>query len=542
MSVETTSSSPPVKKRTFLRRRLPFVILGFALLAGLTVWFWPGESLEPAQRNFSLIMLTQLTVLLILLWLIGFSGFRWMVRLGILAMVIGLPLVAVRQVRFSGGMAPSFEFRWDPTHDDVLEAHRKGRDQPARPVEVKAVAGSSDYPEYRGPKRDGIVDSPRLDWSQERPRMLWRQPIGGGYASFAVVGNMAVTIEQRRDKEAVVAYHTDDGSELWVHDYPAHFKEVLGGPGPRATPTIVGGSVYSLGAAGHLVCLDAATGKPHWSVDILKDNSNVMWGMSGSPLVYDRVVVVNPGTQTAAAAGRAVVAYDRATGTEVWAAGNTRAGYASPMLASLHGKQQVLIFDGEEIAGYDASHGTKLWAWPWITQQGINVAQPLVLDGDRVFVSSSYGVGCAMLKVSENDGSKWAATPLWGDPPKKTMRCKLSSPVYYQGHIYGLSEEYLACIDAETGEQKWRGSVRYGHGQLLLANGRLVILSEAGKLLLVDASPRTDRSRRGAFQAIEGKTWNYPALADGRIYVRNHLEMAAYDLRVEERARELRQP
>jgi outer membrane protein assembly factor BamB len=538
MSAETTST-PPKKKRTFLRRRLPFVILGVALLAGLALWFWPGEALEPAQRNFGLIMLTQLTVLLMLLWLIGFSGLSWLWRLAILALVIGAPLAAVRQVRFTGGMAPSFEFRWEISHDDVLEAHRQRRDKPVHPVEGKVLAGANDFPEYRGRKRDAIVDSPPLarDWSDQPPKKLWRQPVGGGYASFAVAGNLAVTIEQRRDREAVVAYQTADGGELWVHDYPALFKEVLGGPGPRATPTIADGDVYSLGAAGHLVCLNAATGKLNWAVDILQNNDNVMWGMSGSPLVYDRFVVVNPGAQAPAAAGRAVIAYDRATGHEVWAAGSTRAGYASPMLAILHGTQQVLIFDGQEVAGYHAKEGTKLWSWPWITQQGINVAQPLVLDGDRVFISSSYGVGCAMLKISRDESGKWAATPLWGHSPKKTMRCKLSSPVYYQGHIYGLSEEFLACIDANTGEQKWKGN-RYGHGQLLLAGDQLVVLSEAGKLFLIEATP-TGENVRGSVQAIEGKTWNYHAVADGRVYVRNHLEMAAYDLRSQLDAREI---
>src|SRR5207253_1242770 len=148
--------------------------------------------------------------------------------------------------------------------------------------------------------------------------LLWRQPCGGGYAGFAVAGNLAVTIEQRRDQEAVVAYDTATGRERWAYAYPAQFTEQLGGPGPRATPTIAGRDVCSLGATGHLVCLDAATGQLKWAVDILTDNQNLTWGMSGSPLVYDNVVVVNPGAQTEAAKGRAVVAYHRATGKEIW--------------------------------------------------------------------------------------------------------------------------------------------------------------------------------------------------------------------------------
>ena len=163
---------------------------------------------------------------------------------------------------------------------------------------------------------------------------MWRQPVGGGYASFAVAGDLAVTIEQRRDQEAVVGYDVATGHERWTYSYPAHFVERLGGPGPRATPTIRDGDVYSLGATGVLACLKAATGELKWSVNILDGQPNVAWAMSGSPLVYDRFVVVNPGAQTAANQGKAVVAYDRETGKPVWRAGSARAGYSSPMLVT----------------------------------------------------------------------------------------------------------------------------------------------------------------------------------------------------------------
>src|SRR5262249_3781239 len=156
--------------------------------------------------------------------------------------------------------------------------------------------------------------------------------------------------------------------------------------------------------------------------NILEDNDNVAWGMSGSPLVFDNAVVVNPGTQRSSAEGRALVAYDRLTGTELWRSGNTRAGYSSPMLATLAGRRQIVLFDGEELGGYDAQSGTKLWRFPWVTQQGINVAQPLVLEGDRLFVSSGYGVGCALLQIGESSG-RWSARQIWHT---KNMRCKFT--------------------------------------------------------------------------------------------------------------------
>src|SRR5262249_7412171 len=153
-----------------------------------------------------------------------------------------------------------------------------------------------------------------------------------------------------------------------------------------------------------LTCLDVATGKPRWSVETLKDNANLKWGMSGSPLVYDGVVVVSPGVQQPGAPGGTLVAYDRATGQQVWAAGAAPAGYSSPMLATLAGRRQVLLFDGKGLAGYDAADGKELWRHPWETQEDINVAQPVVLEGDRVVVSSGYGVGSALLHVTQDAG------------------------------------------------------------------------------------------------------------------------------------------
>jgi len=173
--------------------------------------------------------------------------------------------------------------------------------------------------------------------------------VGGGYSGFAVEGNALVTLEQRRDQEVVVCYDTASGAERWTYAYSALFAETLGGNGPRATPTIAGDSIYSLGAKGKLVCLDLKSGALRWEADILKENKNILWGMSGSPLVYEDVVVVNPGAQTAESAGRELVAYDRKSGKEKWHGGTHQAGYSSPMLATLAGRRQIVLFDGEGI-------------------------------------------------------------------------------------------------------------------------------------------------------------------------------------------------
>jgi outer membrane protein assembly factor BamB len=528
------------KKRSLLRFWFPRIVLALWAIDLGVIAFWPSEGFEAGQRVMAVLGGTFLTFILLAIWLLIFSGYRWWWRFlllfGSVLLVVGAALATVREVHFKGDMAPILKFRWQPGQEDLearLEANRRQHGNTSELDQVELGLKPTDFPEYRGHKRDGIVQGPPLvrDWEKHPPREVWRQPSGGGYASFAVVGNAAITIEQRRDKEAVVCYDTGTGKERWVYEYPAFFKEVLGGNGPRATPTIAGNEVYSFGAAGNLVCLNAANGEFKWSVNILENNDNIMWGMSGSPLVYDNMVVVNPGAQRESAAGRALIAYDRADGKVVWSAGNAKAAYASPMLATLAGRKQILVFDAKGLAGFDAGKGAELWRFPWETYQDINVAQPIILDDDRVFISSGYGHGCALIKITEADG-KWSAQEVWSDHSKHALHCKFSNPVFYQGYLYGLDEKKLVCFDAKAGKEVWRSDRAhdYGHGQLLLSGDLLIILAESGKLVLVEATPE-GHHELGSIQVLEGdKTWNYPALADGKAYIRNAVEMACYDL------------
>ncbi len=523
MSFSEKSGSP--------RRRLwqPLAIVFLWAIAVAVFQFWPGW--DHHRRVMGTMAASFIGGLVLALWWLGFSGVRWGLRLGLPLALILLAIASIRDVQFTGDLRPLITFRWEGTADDVLEAHRRRQGDAGDLPEVDlTIDSSTNFPEYRGRRRDGVVEGPplRRDWEKHPPMPVWRQPVGGGYAAFAVAGNLAVTIEQRRDREAVVGYDTEQGRQRWIYDYPAQFVERLGGPGPRATPTIAGDEVYSLGATGRLVCLDARTGKLHWSTNILEGNDNIAWGMSGSPLVYDDVVVVNPGSQRDGTQGKAIVAYERATGKVKWTAGSGKAGYSSPMLATLAGKRQVLLLDGQGLSGYDADEGKELWRFPWPAYQDINVAQPVVLGGHRVFISTGYNVGCAMLYIKAADG-KWTVEQLWRN---KSMKCKFTSPVLYDRHLYGLDEGVLACVDAERGNLTWR-SGNYGHGQLLLAGDLLLILAESGELALVQAMPAEHR-QLGIIPALDessGKTWNNPAIAHGKIFLRNHREMACYDLR-----------
>jgi outer membrane protein assembly factor BamB len=235
--------------------------------------------------------------------------------------------------------------------------------------------------------------------------------------------------------------------------------------------------------------------------------------------------MVSPGAQTPAAQDKAVRAYDPATGKLIWASGSRKAGYSSPQLATIAGVRQIVLLDAEAVAGYDLKSGRELWSHPWPTHQDINVAQPLVFEDGRVFVSSGYGHGCAMLSVTlAND--VWNVQEKWAN---KKLRCKFSSPVASGDHIYGLDEAHLVCINAADGESRWKGN-RYGYGQTLLCGHWIVVGAETGRLALVEANPETFHEA-AIIDALPGsKNWNHLAIANGRAYLRNHFEMACLEL------------
>jgi outer membrane protein assembly factor BamB len=338
-----------------------------------------------------------------------------------------------------------------------------------------------------------------------------------------VVGGRAFAIEQRRREEVVAAYDVESGRELWTHGWSGAFVESMGGDGPRATPTYHDGRLYALGALGELRCLTAADGELVWRRNILGDAAarNLDWGMAASPLIVDDKVIVLPG----GGAGHSVAASDRLTGAPVWTALDDPQAYTSPMIAILGGIRQLLVVSARRVMGLTVAEGRLLWDYPWMTEYGINVAQPLLLGDDRVFISAGYGHGAAVFEVVRR-GDELAARTVWANT---RMKNKFTSSVLHQGHIYGLDEAILACVDATSGELRWKGG-RYGYGQLLLAGDHLVVLTESGEVALVRATPER-HDEVASFPAIEGKTWNHPVIADGRLLVRNLQEMAAFDLR-----------
>jgi outer membrane protein assembly factor BamB len=440
------------------------------------------------------------------------------------AIVALLMLSTGLELEWLGGFPPVLT--WHKTHPDYDAVEASRRTQPKIPAPPSAPIAQVNWPGFRGPHRDGHYDETPIatNWPAEGLRPLWKQPVGGGYASFAVAGGRAFTIEQRREEEAVTAYDVETGRELWAAAYPAAFDEMMGGGGPRATPSFDEGNVYSLGAMGDLLCLDAASGKVIWKVNILADNQANLpyYGVAASPLVVQDKVIVQPGGPK----GRSVVAYDKLTGKPLWRALDDPAAYSSPMFVQLAGLEQLLIVTDHRAFGLQIQDGASLWMTPWtVKEHNRNNAQPVLLATNRFLLSAGYGTGSEAVEVSRTRAG-FEANAVWHNTGLKN---KFTSSVFSQGFIYGLDEDMLVCLDAQTGERKWKDG-RYGYGQLIVAGGYLIVLSGDGQLALVKASP--DRYHELAhFQAIEGKTWNHPATFDGKILVRNAVQMACFDLR-----------
>jgi len=294
----------------------------------------------------------------------------------------------------------------------------------------------------------------------------------------------------------------------------------MGGNGPRATPVWDEGRLYALGATGEFHVLDADSGKLLWSKNILSENGaeNIIWGMANAPLIVDDKVIVTPGGNS----GNSIVAYDKRSGQRLWSALNDNAAYTSPMVATLAGQRQLVVVTGTRITGVTVEEGKLLWDFPWVTMQEINSAQPIATDANHLFVSAGYDHGSVLLEISAA-GSSLSARPVW---ESKTMKNRFNSSVLFEGHIYGFDEGIFACIDSRTGEREWKGG-RYGYGQALLAGQHILILTESGDLVLLRATP--ERHIEVAHSpAIDGKTWNHPAIAGGILLVRNAREMAAF--------------
>jgi outer membrane protein assembly factor BamB len=451
----------------------------------------------------------------------------------------------------TGEGASQLSWRWSKTHEERLPAQIAA--QPAAPPEAPAAAKTPDepapatatgkpaapptpppapvtpvlWPGFRGPARDSVLRGMRIktDWSASPPPELWRRPVGPGWSSFAVSEDLLYTQEQRGDHEVVVCYRLTSGQPVWAHRDAARFWESNAGAGPRGTPALSNGRVYTLGATGILNALDARTGAVVWSRNAASDTGAKVpgWGFASSPLVVGDLLIV-------ATSGR-LIGYDLATGVPRWSKQTGGGSYSSPHLLALGGVPQVLLLNGAGAASFAPADGKLLWEHPW---EGTPMLQPALAAGGDVLITTGDmmgGVGVRRLAVAPSSAG-WTVTERW---TSKGLKPYYNDLVVHNGHAFGFDGSILSCIDLADGKRKWKGG-RYGHGQMVLLPDQdlLLVLSEEGELALVQAAPDkfTELAR---FKAIEGKTWNHPALAGDVLLVRNGEEMAAFRLSLESR-------
>jgi outer membrane protein assembly factor BamB len=396
-----------------------------------------------------------------------------------------------------------------------------------------------DFPRFLGPAGTGAIAGPALaaDWEATPPREVWRRPIGAGWSGFAVYDGHAVTLEQRGDEEVVACYAVADGAPEWSVPIRGRHETVLGGVGPRSTPTIRDGVVYATGATGWLHALEGSTGTVLWRKNVLDDlgiavdehAAAVAWGRAGSPLVTEALVIVPGGGPLRGEGGGAVslVAYDRATGGRTWQAGGEQISYVSPALVAIGGRDVVLAVNESSVAAYDPRDGRELWSFPWPghSNSDASCSQPHVLADGRIFISKGYGIGAAVF-AAEAGAEPLRFRQVWSQPA--LLKTKFTNVVIHDGHAYGLSDGILECVRLADGKRAWKGG-RYGQGQVLRVGDLLLVQAESGEVVLVECSAAKPVVR-GRLAALTGQTWNNPAVAGDRLLVRNAEQAACYTL------------
>jgi outer membrane protein assembly factor BamB len=496
-------------------------------------WFdvWP----ESAWPFLIFLASTVLLAIALLLWFGFCSGAPAWLRYLVLVATVAIVALFYPQFRISWTGAMRIEgisSRWGKPPDAALALENDVR--ATRQTAAAAPAEARDFPQFLGPQRNAVVRGTRLarDWKSNPPEMVWRQPIGAGWSAFAVVGPWAVTHEQRGDRETVVCYELLTGKIHWTHSNAGRFTSDLGSDGPRATPTISGGKVYAQGAFGILDCLDLATGELVWSHNIIEQNGAEIdnWGKAASPLVVDDFVIVSAGGKD----GKSLVAYNKDTGERVWAAGDLRSSYASPMTMTLAGTRQVVVVNEGFLVGHDLASGKVLWTHEFPSSSNAQAAasQPQPAGDDRIFVSKGYGLGAQLVQIARQNDT-WTAEKIWPkeEEGKRVLKTKFANVAIRDGFAYGLDDGILQCAELETGQSRWKQG-RYGHGQILMVEDLILVVTEStGELVLVEAT--ADRhSELGRFTVLDRdkKTWNNMALAGPYLLVRNSAEAACYKL------------
>ena len=459
-----------------------------------------------------------------LVWWTLLSRLSWHVRLKgwvLLALITGLLTASFRVRGIDGNRLPIVEFRWKSGRTPTLASAASTNRIPA--AGPSAAPPLTAFPHFLGPAGNGVLPGPRLatNWSQSPPVELWRQPVGEGWAGFAVEGGDAITLEQLGADEAVVCRVPQTGAVRWIQRYPARYENASAGNGPRTVPTLDADSCWTTGATGMLTCVARSDGHVRWQVQVLRDAASVQpeWGYSVSPLLHEGWIVVAAGSP----GGASLVAYDKLTGRRVWAGGTDPVGYSSPVRLTFDGMPQLLLFSHVGVAGHDPATGQVLWSHP--TARIPNVTLPLAIDDHHLLVSAGYGYGSELLELQRTNTGAWSVKPVWRSI---RMKSKFSNLVARDGYLYGFDDGTFACIRLSDGERVWKEG-RYGHGQQLRVDSVTLLTTESGEVVLLDPTP-AGPGERTRFRALEGKTWNPPAMAGDLLFLRHDREAVCFRL------------
>ena len=402
------------------------------------------------------------------------------------------------------------------------------------------TTSATEWPQWRGPNRDGVSDEVGLlkEWSPNGPKVLWKISLGEGFSGISVSQGRVYTMFSKGNDEFVVCLDAADGQEIWRFRSDKNYHEGQGGNGPRATPTIDEDLLFTISAHGKLYALNAASGQEVWSHDLQKKFGSKMprWGFSTSPLVEGELLIVEAGGKSK----KSIVAFNKNSGDVIWSSHNDKLGYSSPIAVTVQGVRQIICFTGTKLVSISPTDGTIYWTYPWKTGYDVNAATPVFIPPDKIFISSGYDKGAAVLQmrvfvspdddraatdqISEDQG-RVRIKEIWKN---RKMKNQFSSSVLHENYLYGFDNSILKCIEADTGEEQWK-SRGFGKGTVILADGHLIILSDKGKLGLAEATPAGYIEKASA-KVLSGLCWTAPTLANGKLYMRNETEMVCLDM------------
>ena len=475
---------------------LPLGMVGF----GLGAYF--NSRKEPTQR-----------VTGVLIW-------------SVIAMSVTLLL---RNEGITGDYAFDLKSRWSSGSDNVtwLPTPPSVPGVPSLGPAVNKAFATAEWPGFRGTDRMGRAKAPKLatDWKANPPKLLWKKSVGAGWSSFAVAGTYAFTQEQRGANEVTVCYDVNTGSEYWSQQREARFDEPMGGPGPRATPTLAEGAIFTVSASGMLQRLKATTGEVEWQQDFkaIAGREPPMWGYSSSPLVTHSLVIIFAGGVGEAG----VMAFEAATGKLRWSVACGPESYSSPQLSKVLGEESVLMLTNDGLLMLDPATGKVRLNYAW-KFEGYRALQPTVIGDDVVLLPTPMSEGTRAIRISKK-GDQLATEDLW---TTKHMKPDFTELIAHKGYLYGIDGSMFSCVDLKTGTRVWKDG-RYGKGEgvLLESSDQILISAEDGRVVLLQADP-AGHKELASFVALKGKTWNHPVVVGDKLLVRNGSEAACYALPV----------